>query len=505
MAFEVITTNPGTDYNIDSDDNVVLSQNVIFTSLGDGFNAVSSGGGLLFNNISLQIFGQVYSGARAIDFWGSLGGTTSYNFNEIWIASTGVLSGVTFGIRTESGEGNSIINYGQIVGDIGIETYGGVDHSIVNGGSITGLNGAAIQVIAEVDATGFNNCAIINQATGVIQSDNGAGISLEMMAGGSRVNNLGLISSTFAVGINLENVNAGQTIITTVNQGTIAGGQASFRGSANADALTNRGLMVGDVLLGDGDDVLNNRNGGTVEGAVQAGLGDDVLNTLTGTVTGLIDMGDGDDRVVGNAAADEIIEGGLGVDILDFRFGAAVRVALDLSFDGFGAALGDSYTGFERVLGSAFADVLRGDSASNVLVGNAGADALDGADGADLLRGATGVDTLTGGLGNDTFRFNNLAECDDLITDFRNVAGDNDRFQIIAAEFGGGLAAGTLAANQFRSRADNLAQDADDRFVFRTTDRTLWFDADGTGAGAALMVADLQAGATMSAADFQLI
>jgi len=92
-----------------------------------------------------------------------------------------------------------------------------------------------------------------------------------------------------------------------------------------------------------------------------------------------------------------------------------------------------------------------------------------------------------------------------VITDFGNILSSDDRFQITAAAFGGGLVAGALAANQFITRADNLAQDADDRFIFNTTDRTLWFDADGSGAGAAIMVADLQAGAIVTAADILLI
>jgi hypothetical protein len=83
--------------------------------------------------------------------------------------------------------------------------------------------------------------------------------------------------------------------------------------------------------------------------------------------------------------------------------------------------------------------------------------------------------------------------------------GNNDRFQFSASGFGGGLVAGALAANQFQSRADNLAQDADDRFIFRTTDNTLWFDADGNGAGAAVMIADLHVLATVTAADIFII
>lgn len=57
---------------------------------------------------------------------------------------------------------------------------------------------------------------------------------------------------------------------------------------------------------------------------------------------------------------------------------------------------------------------------------------------------------------------------------------------------------GTLDAAAFQSRADIMAQDADDRFICRTTtDRTLWFDEDGNGAMVVIMVADLQAGATL--------
>jgi Ca2+-binding RTX toxin-like protein len=129
-------------------------------------------------------------------------------------------------------------------------------------------------------------------------------------------------------------------------------------------------------------------------------------------------------------------------------------------------------TAVERVLGSAGGDEVRGDAAANQLLGGGGGDALDGAAGADLIRGGQGTDTLTGGLGNDIFRFQTLAECGDVITDFLNLAGDNDKFQILASAFGGGLVAGALAATQFQSRADNVAQDADDRFIFRTTDRS---------------------------------
>jgi hypothetical protein len=85
----------------------------------------------------------------------------------------------------------------------------------------------------------------------------------------------------------------------------------------------------------------------------------------------------------------------------------------------------------------------------------------------------------------------------DRILDSGNASGNNDVIRI----FVGGLSLGILAAGRCEVRADNLAQDADDRFIFRTTDQTLWFDVNGTGVGGLSLIADLQASAVMSAAD----
>ncbi|EKD60684.1 MAG: hemolysin-type calcium-binding repeat family protein [uncultured bacterium] len=64
---------------------------------------------------------------------------------------------------------------------------------------------------------------------------------------------------------------------------------------------------------------------------------------------------------------------------------------------------------------------------------------------------------------------------------------------------------GTLSADHFVIAANNLALDANDYFIFNTTDQTLWFDRDGSGAREALIVADLQSGAVLTAADIWLV
>lgn len=269
-----------------------------------------------------------------------------------------------------------------------------------------------------------------------------------------------------------------------VNFGEIAvpTGKTAFladSASITNDSFINKGTVIGNILLGGGNDYYDGR-GGTVYGTINGGLGDDTFRP---------------------GMEEETIDGGLGIDILSFRFGGAVSVALDGSFENTGSAAGDSYVGIENVTGSASgADLIVGTSGANRLFGLDGADSLVGLAGGDVLVGGLGVDVLNGGTGNDLFLFQRLSECGDRILDFTNISGNDDRVQI-AAGFGGGLVAGALAATQFQNRADTVAQDADDRFIFRSTDTTLWFDADGNGAGAAIMVADLQAGATMTASD----
>ncbi|MGB8813618.1 MAG: hypothetical protein WCC57_10565, partial [Paracoccaceae bacterium] len=82
---------------------------------------------------------------------------------------------------------------------------------------------------------------------------------------------------------------------------------------------------------------------------------------------------------------------------------------------------------------------------------------------------------------------------------------NDDRFVIRAAGFGAGLVAGALNPNLFFSGPSNIAGGAEDRFVFNTTTTALWFDSNGSAAGGLTLLVDLQAGATMTAADILLI
>lgn len=286
------------------------------------------------------------------------------------------------------------------------------------------------------------------------------------------------------------------------------------------------GDPVGLVLTGDQDsanphDLLM---GGDASDQLNGGNGDDVLIGA-----------DGHDSLSGDSGADVLqggggndrLNGGSGRDTADFSDKSAPVIARLNGANDIVVMVGgrgeDTIRGVENILGGSGADRLTGDGLANTFMGfggadtlsgqrgddrldgGAGADRLDGGQGNDRLIGGVGKDSLTGGSGNDVFRFLSRSEGGDRITDFSNGAGNDDLFHISAAGFGGGLKAGALPGFRFQIRSDNVAQDADDRFIFRTTDRTLWFDPDGKGGQRPGLVADLQATAMLGAADILLI
>jgi Ca2+-binding RTX toxin-like protein len=143
----------------------------------------------------------------------------------------------------------------------------------------------------------------------------------------------------------------------------------------------------------------------------------------------------------------------------------------------------------------------RGGRLDGTVYGEAGVDRLTGGAQAEGFSGGAGRDILAGGGGADAFIYATASEGRDRITDWKTI----DRFEIDASGFGAGLTTGALAASRFRARADNQAQDANDRFILRTGDETLWFDANGSAAGGLKLIADLQDGARLTAGDILLV
>ena len=106
----------------------------------------------------------------------------------------------------------------------------------------------------------------------------------------------------------------------------------------------------------------------------------------------------------------------------------------------------------------------------------------------------------TGLRGVSSIAFGSAAEGADEIADF---ASGTDTIQVSAGGFGGGLTAGGSVT--LVSGSTPTASGTGGQFLYDTDDGTLYWDADGTGGGAAVLVATLSSAPTLTASDFSVI
>ncbi len=273
-----------------------------------------------------------------------------------------------------------------------------------------------------------------------------------------------------------------------------------------SDGTRLSGIEAVAIVTGSGKDTLT---GGAYNDSLAGGAGADLLTGLGGSDT--LEGGTGNDTLVGGAG-DDILNAGTGVDVVDGGSGFD-RVILDRSgYSGaFTLVLGStaplvdgtriSGVAAVSIVTGAGRDMLTGGSSDDSLSGGAGDDSLTGRGGNDTLVGGAGNDTLVGGGGQDQFVFGTgLSTAGiDRISDFNVVT---DGLQLDNAVFTA-LADGALAASAFR--VGSVALDADDRLVYNRTTGALFYDADGSGAGAARQFATLSTGLALTHADFVIL
>jgi Ca2+-binding RTX toxin-like protein len=233
------------------------------------------------------------------------------------------------------------------------------------------------------------------------------------------------------------------------------------------------------------------------------GIGNDLNNIIAGNSYNNILGGAAGNDVLNGAAGADTMDGGVGNDIYYVdNIGDLVveSSAISTEIDIVGAYI-NNYTLTANVenlnLGGAVISG-NGNGSNNVINGNASGNILNGGLGDDTLNGGVGLDQLTGGAGIDCFVLHK-AQTADIITDFST----GDKLKVSAAEFLGGLTAGALAANRFLGGAGVLAAtDANQRFIFETTSRNLYFDEDGNGIASIVQIATLQGVTPLTAANF---
>ena len=260
-----------------------------------------------------------------------------------------------------------------------------------------------------------------------------------------------------------------------------------------------------------GNALANSLTGNDAANTITGGGGNDILTGGQGIDTFLVDFGTDSITDLGNG----------GADILKVSAGATANATVSVLWTASSATVNNgtanittnglavnlaavvSGNGY-KVTNTGQQAILTGSALSDVLSGGTGNDTLSGGNGNDILNGFNGNDMLTGGAGSDIFQFstapgkNNI----DVITDFQsgsdkielllslfaNVKGADGVFNAADILIGAGVTKGSVAGNE--------------HLIYNTTTKALYYDADGSGAGAGIQFATLTGITTLSATDF---
>ncbi|WP_443018532.1 calcium-binding protein [Sphingobium sp. Leaf26] len=285
-----------------------------------------------------------------------------------------------------------------------------------------------------------------------------------------------------------------------------SGGTDEVRSSLASYTLnTNVENLVGTLSTG------QTLNGNSLANSITGGAGNDIINGGAGADT--MSGGRGNDIYYVDNAGDVVIEtiSTAGSDTIFTSVSYSLTGYIETltltstaNLSGTGNDYGQTIngnSGNNSLSGLGGIDILNGFAGNDNLNGGSNTDTLNGGDGNDILDGGTASDTLTGGAGVDIFAFMNTpgASNIDTITDF-SVA--DDTIQLNDAAFAG-LSVGALGANAFVIGTSAL--DVDDRIIYNDATGALFFDSDGSGAGAAVQFATISTGLGLTAADFVIV
>ncbi|MBD2040177.1 calcium-binding protein [Microcoleus sp. FACHB-672] len=211
----------------------------------------------------------------------------------------------------------------------------------------------------------------------------------------------------------------------------------------------------------------------------------------------------GSDRYDVNETSDVIIEeANAGTDIV---YSYAATYTLSPNVENL-YLVGSAYSsGYGNVLNNR----IWGHSGNNYLLGLLGNDTLAGGAGTDSLIGGAGTDSLIGGADADYFIFYTISEVSegsDAI-DFNALEGDKIVFS--DSGFGDrvttttGVIPGSLLSSQFVIGVG--ATNSNHRVIYNSSTGALFFDSDGSAAGAQVQIASLPTSLALTSNDFQLI
>ncbi len=456
----------------------------------------NSNGQIIVGNYGNNIINSGGAGAGQIDQLAGLRGNDVYN-----------VTSRTTTVNENVGEGTDTVNVnldGTTDNFFSLISQAEVEFLTANGNNAIDLQGSSFaQVITGNDAAntitggggadtlvgglGGDNYVVTSQDQVVVEANGAAGaidtvfttVSYDLA---NTVTYFASAANAAVGGAGLTTGQVGVEVLSTATQG----GTEAINLTGNGQAQTLIGNYGNNILNGDNDTT-------TVIGTATVQTGTAAGDTLTGLF--------GDDTYRVYSQNDVIREqAGQGNDTAVFGTNTALAgsVATDAS-NTYQLRAGDSIevltvANQSRAIG--YQLIGNAESQTNVLGSRAD----------DALWGGAGNDTLTGNGGNDVFGFNEAGSANaDTIADFS--AGD--RIALATTPSAGGNAAffagigGTFDSNEFV--VGTVATEAHAQIVYNQASGQIFYDADGTGAGAAALVATIGAGTQLGFNDFTVI
>ncbi len=326
----------------------------------------------------------------------------------------GGLSGTALQIDTLSGGTNTAVGDTVSYENASSGVVVSLAIAIAQNTGVTGLD--ILSGFENLLGSAFDDTLTGDAGNNVIDGGSGNDILMGNAGADTLIGGLGIDTASYATSATAVNV----TVNDAASGGDAAGdtltGIENLIGSAGADTLTGDG-GANTFDGGLGNDTINGLAGtdtvtyasaisavsvdlGVLSNNVTGGAGTDTLSNIEniiGTNSSDTIIGDGNNNVFEGGLGADTMNGGGGIDTLTYaNSNAGINMSLVVgAVNTGGDAAGDFLTGFgfSNIIGSAFGDTLKGNTADNSLSGGVGN---------DILIGGAGSDTLDGGLGLDT-------------------------------------------------------------------------------------------------------
>ena len=194
-----------------------------------------------------------------------------------------------------------------------------------------------------------------------------------------------------------------------------------FTGSMNNDIISGNNLDNYLRTLA-GDDDIN-------------GLGGDDIIEVSGSGNNNINGGDGNDRIsfLDLNSMNNIVYGGLGIDVLDFsNYEFSITVNVDSGIVSSNAVEKLSFSSIEGIFGSQAIDVLEGSNLEDYFFGAGDADIINTLKGDDVISVVSNIEIIDGGEGIDEISFSHKTIGENLYLDtFQDNNNENGEWRNI--------------------------------------------------------------------------